>query len=355
MHYSIRRLRKPGEVVNYQQARTIGGRQFVVSSVDSPSAVTSAKTRGFTHVLVGPKWKAIDAFKVRPHGGHNAGAAKRERPRHEVVPATKSKATEKGSLRKKPASNEIEGSIAFLVDLPKDGERRAATKAELRDVFSSIVVPRGILSSDYMQRSCSVTGNSNHSKLVLNSTGRKKLGVESVVVVSKVLQDAKAVFGCSLSHMRIFQQIRSNPAYAGEWAFVFEDDAYLRFPASDVRAPMSSLLQKAGRHYDVLWLGATSPEFSLGEHVCYHLGGADFLVRSVKATYGAFAYAIRKACLQEVLQYWDLRDVVHSSDGALRKSLRKLRGGCCVPQLVAHRSPGETGGSRIHSRNGMQR
>ena len=200
-----------------------------------------------------------------------------------------------------------------------------------------------------------MTGNSNHSKLVLNSTGRKKLGVESVVVVSKVLQDAKAVFGCSLSHMRIFQQIRSNPAYAGEWAFVFEDDAYLRFPASDVRSPMSSLLQKAGRHYDVLWLGATSPEFSLGEHVYYHLGGADFLVRSVKATYGAFAYAIRKACLQEVLQYWDLRDVVHSSDGALRKSLRKLRGGCCVPQLVAHRSPGETGGSRTHSRNGMQR
>ena len=240
MHYSIRRLRKPGEVVNYQQARTIGGRQFVVSSVDSPSAVKSAKTRGFTHVLVGPKWKAIDAFKVRPHGGHNAGAAKRERPRHEVVPATKSKATEKGSLRKKPASNEIEGSIAFLVNLPKDGERRATTEAELRDVFSSIVDPHGILGSDYVQRSCSVTGNSNHSKLVLNSTGRKKLGVESVVVVSKVLQDAKAVFGCSLTHMRIFQQIRSNPAYAGEWAFVFEDDAYLRFHASDVRALISS-------------------------------------------------------------------------------------------------------------------
>ena len=55
-----------------------------------------------------------------------------------------------------------------------------------------------------------------------------------------------------------------------------------------------------------------------------------------------------KTFLQNVAQHWALDGVVMASDGALKKSLRILRGGCCDPALAAHRAPCESGRSRIH-------
>ena len=131
--------------------------------------------------------------------------------------------------------------------------------------------------------------------------------------------------------------------------FVFEDDAYFPHAASDVRVLITSLLERAGQYYDLIWFGATSPVFKPGEHVYHRRGGIDFRIRAVKSTYGSVACAIRKSCLQIVARHWAVDGVVLTSDGALRKSLQVLRGCCCDPALAAHRPPRETGGSRIHS------
>ena len=139
----------------------------------------------------------------------------------------------------------------------------------------------------------------------------------------------------------------ANAAYMGQWIFVFEDDAYLPYPATDVRVLISSLLERAGQYYDLIWFGATSPVLEPGEHVYHRRAGIYFRIRDVKSTYGSFAYGIRRTSLQIVARHWAVDGVVLTSDGALRKSLQVLRGGCCDPALAAHRPPRGTGGSRI--------
>jgi hypothetical protein len=345
MHYKIRRPREVSEVLNYQQAKTIG-RRYCVSSVDSPSAVKASQSIGFTHVFVKRKWKSIDSFVLLRHGGNNAGSNQKVRPRHPVNSPKKSRASQKGVLK---ASARIALSIAYIVNLPHDGSRRSATKSELRNVFPALIVPRGIHGKRYVHRSVSVEGNCNHTLVKLNDAGRRMLGVSSLTVVSRVRADAAAVFGCAISHRRLFNQVRCNPSQAGQWVFVFEDDVYLRYPSTDVRVMISEVLWRVGHAFDIIWFGATNPIFASERFLYRRLNGVDFEVRRIAGTYGSFAYAVRKPCLMQILPYWDPRSIIHTSDGALRKSLSVLRGGCCVPQLVAHRAASETGGSRIHS------
>ena len=202
-----------------------------------------------------------------------------------------------------------------------------------------------------MEEAAAVPGNRNHCMLKLNTAGCNLLGVESVTIVSRVLADASAVFGCSLSHRRIFAQAveaKFSAAYMHQWLFVFEDDACFPYAAIDVRVLITTLLESVGQYYDVIWFGATKPTFESGEHVYHRRGDEQFRVRAVSSTYGSFAYAIRKTCLQVVARDWALDGIVMAADGALRKSLRTLRGGCCDPALAAHRAPCESGGSRIH-------
>ena len=294
MNFTIRRRRKPGETLHYKQSQTIRGRRYCVSNVKSPAAVKCASSNGFTHVLVGHKWQTIKSFRVALHGGHNAGEMKRTRPRSRTIPANKSCATQRGVMRK-PAAADL--GIAFIVNLPQDGMRRCACKAELIQAFTRVCVPRGIKGADLVLRASAVPDNSNHSRLILNTAGCNLLGVKSVTVVSRVLADASAVFGCSLSHRRIFDQAGAacfNAAYMNQWIFVFEDDAYFPHAASDVRALISLLLERVGQYYDLIWFGATSPVFETGEHVYHRRGGIDFRIRAVKSAYGSFAYAIRK-------------------------------------------------------------
>ena len=134
-----------------------------------------------------------------------------------------------------------------------------------------------------------------------------------------------------------------------EWIFVFEDDAYFPYDGSDVQVLITSPLERAGQYYDLIWFGATSPVFKPGGHVYHRRGGFYFHIRAAKSTYGSVAYAIRRTCLQIIARHFAVDGVVLTSDGALRKSLQVLRGGCCDPALAAHRPPRETGGSRIHS------
>ena len=89
MHFTIRRRRKAGEALHHKQAQTFRGRRYCVTNVKSPAAVKCASSNGFTHVLVGHKWKTIKSFRAASHGGHNAGVSKRTRPRSRIIPAKK--------------------------------------------------------------------------------------------------------------------------------------------------------------------------------------------------------------------------------------------------------------------------
>ena len=207
------------------------------------------------------------------------------------------------------------------------------------------------MGADLVEDAAAVPGNRNHCMLKLNTAGCNLLGVDSVTIVSRVVADASAVFGCSPSHRRICAQdveAKFIAASMHQWIFVFEDDACFPFAASDVRVLISAPLESVGQYYDVIWFGATKPNFESGEHVYHRRGDATFRVRAVSSTYGRFAYAIRKTCLQVVARDWALDGIVMAADGALRKSLRILRGGCCDPALAVHRAPCESGGSRIH-------
>ena len=250
---------------------------------------------------------------------------------------------------RKPAAADL--GIACVVNLPEDGMRRTSFKAELLQAFARVCIPRGIKGAGLVKKAETVPGNRNLCMLKLNTAGTNLLGVYSVTIVSRVLADASAVFGCSLSHCRIFGQsiaAKFCAAYMHQWLFVFEDDACFPFAASDVRVLISTPLESVGQYYDVIWFGATKPTFESGEHVYHRRGDATFQVRAVSSTYGSFACAIRKTCLQVVARYWALDGIVMAADGALRKSLRILRGGCCDPALAVHRAPCESGGSRIH-------
>ena len=141
MNFSIRRRRKAGEALHSKQSRSIRGRCYCISNVKSPAAVKSASSNGFTHVLIGCKWKTIKYFRVALHGGHNAGQKKRSRPRTRAVPAKNSCAAARGAMRK-PAAADV--GIAFVVNLPEDGMRRTSCKAELLQTFSRVCIPRGI-------------------------------------------------------------------------------------------------------------------------------------------------------------------------------------------------------------------
>ena len=88
-----------------------------------------------------------------------------------------------------------------------------------------------------MEDAVAVPGNRIHCMLKLNTDGCNLLGVDFVTIVSRVVADASAVFGCSLSHRRIFAQYveaKFIAAYMHQWIFVFEDDACVPYPASDV-------------------------------------------------------------------------------------------------------------------------
>ena len=97
---------------------------------------------------------------------------------------------------RKPAAADL--GIAFVVNLPEDGMRRTSCKAELLQAFERVCIPRGIKGADLVEEAVAVPGNRNHCMLKLNTAGYNLLGVDSVTIVSRVLADASAVFGCSL-------------------------------------------------------------------------------------------------------------------------------------------------------------
>ena len=177
MNFTIRRRRKAGGTLHYKQSHTIRGRRYCVSNVESPSAVKSASSNGFTHVLIGCKWQTIKSFRVALHGGHNAGEHKRTRPRTRALLAKQSCAPSRGVMRK-PAASDL--GIAFVVNLPEDGMRRTSCKAELLQAFAHVCIPRGIKGADLVKKAETVPGNRNLCMLKLNTAGTNLLALSQL-------------------------------------------------------------------------------------------------------------------------------------------------------------------------------
>jgi hypothetical protein len=87
---------------------------------------------GYTHVKIDDKWRAISRFTVRRHGGNNAGSQRRVRPRH----AAQRNRAEKAGVLRRPASRLLP-SMAFVVNLPRDGLLRIQAREDLQQITTS--------------------------------------------------------------------------------------------------------------------------------------------------------------------------------------------------------------------------
>ena len=357
-NYSVRRVAKPNEQLHPKQRVVIKGVVYFVSSVTSARYVPQAKASGFEEVKVKGQWMPIGNYIVKSQGGIRTRSMKhkvvqRTRPRHVIKVPKKSQALSRRQLHGLSGrrTQALRGMEAVVVNLPRDGELRATTKHELGGLFSAVTVPRGIEGKALVSSSKRSSQHKHHTTVHLNAAGLASLGVRNVTVVSKSILHAPAVLGCSLSHHRVHSGILQRPRvlHTSDLVAVFEDDVYLPMPQPDVSKLLDKLIAVAA-DYDIIWLGHTSPETkpdSKSVVYCSH-GGVDYTVCNTKACYGSFAYLVRRSAMATILQYWDVTSVVKTADGALRAALATLRGGHCVPPLVRHRAPAETGGSRIH-------
>ena len=143
---------------------------------------------------------------------------------------------------------------------------------------------------------------------------------------------------------------------------VFEDGAYCAVEPDIIIETLERLLRAAsesGHTVDLVYCGQTGAE-STGDVLACNGGcaphqcccGGHRLVRT-KHAYGSFSYLLRRSKIETVCQFLDPRAIVYTSDGALKKSVAKglvavhfeEEGARC--NLIAHRPPSETGGSRI--------
>ena len=263
-----------------------------------------------------------------------------------------------------PAPNShfsIASTPAYIINLPEDEGRRKATRREVNALQPlRCFVPRGIRGTVLVHGG----ERKEHGvcQLHLTRAASATFGVTSVLQKSVQVAQAINAFGCALSHRAALMAAARSRDPPSDFVWVFEDDAYCAVEPDIIIETLERLLRAAsesGHTVDLVSCGQMGAESTGGVLACNGgcaprqcCCGGHRLVRT-KHAYGSFSYLLRRSKIETVCQFLDPRAIVHTSGGALNKSREKgivavhfeEEGARC--NLIAHRPPSETGGSRI--------
>ena len=254
----------------------------------------------------------------------------------------------------------IASTPAYIVNLPEDEGRRKATRREVNALQPlQCVVPRGVCGANLVSRA--EREKVGTCRLHLTRDASATLGVTSALQKSKQPAQAINAFGCALSHRAVLIAA-ARLEFPSDFAWVFEDDAYCPIVPESINTTLEGLLcaaLEAGHAVDIVYCGQTGA-VSTGAVLACDGGCAPRrcrcrghrLVRT-KRSYGSFSYLVRRSKIASVCEFLDPAVLVYTSDGALRQSCAngleaahfEEAGARC--NLIAHRPPSETGGSRI--------
>ena len=259
----------------------------------------------------------------------------------------------------------VSGTIAYVVNMAQDVERRKSVRREVAVLRPlQCVIPRGFHGSRLV-RTTERGPDANTCRLRLTQDGAARFGVASVLQRTKRPANAIGAFGCAMSHRAVLQTVAAQ-AGPGDFVWIFEDGAYCPTAPGDIVACLERLLCSAlqRKHpVDIVYCGQTNA-VSTGEVLACHGGCAPQracqcpgrrLVRT-KSSYGSFAYLLRRSIAHVICESLDPAAVVCTSDGALLHSYAKgpltathFEKSGAPYNLIAHRPPSEAGGSRIRT------
>ena len=255
----------------------------------------------------------------------------------------------------------VSRTVAFVVGLREDGRKAVRQQVAM---FSPLrCVLRCAFKGASLVRRVDPGPNRRTHWLQLTGAAAAHFGVSAVLQRSKVLSQASAVFGCAMTHRSVLQQAAASNG-PGDFVWVFEDDAYCPTDPDDITSCLEGLLGSAlqrGHLVDIVYCGQNSAH-TTGKVLACERGCAPLkkckcsgrrLVQT-KSSYGSFSYLVRRSRATYVCDYLDPAGEVLTSDGAMLHSY--TMGPLLAAHfefsrrpynLVGHRPPSETGGSRI--------